>query len=379
MFWFKVLLGLALALCALGSAVAAERELHVVAVRYGWVEAGDFRREPQAHVLVDRPGVDVVLVLLDPGSVEWFVDFTEGSSVENILLGGNGTSTSDVYLKEIPFISQSDSRLPYIGTPAGKRFRTLLTELSEATGIERISSFQSAYRAREEAYRVREAVAADPHFAIRYLEEEVADLNTFPAAFQTWVKERPERPFAAEFIEDGIEISHNGERRFFPVTPGIQRPFLPSGVFFDAETQAIYALAYGGEGVVYRVDSGSGEWEVFASLRGYDAAEILWDRSSGKLILTGAFNRPGEIAVLGPNGTFEMVNIGIRRFPGLMDLFDFPNETAPTLTPRALEGDWLLADVVASDVGPLNEQKLYRVYAINLRTQAVRLLDYRNE
>ena len=59
-------------LMGLAGPVLAEREVHVVAVGNGY-RTEDLYALPKARVLVDRPGQDVSLVLLDGGEMHWQV------------------------------------------------------------------------------------------------------------------------------------------------------------------------------------------------------------------------------------------------------------------------------------------------------------------
>ena len=103
--------GLACATLAIATPAFADRELHVVAVGKGWLASGDFTNAPRAKVWVDRPGVSVVLVLLDKGGVEWQVEASDKSFIETIILGGQEatpsatgcTAKSTILFHELPW------------------------------------------------------------------------------------------------------------------------------------------------------------------------------------------------------------------------------------------------------------------------------------
>lgn len=371
---------IALILFVGGGSVAAERELHVVAAHEGWIEPGDFLHEPQARVIVDRPDAQVVLVLLDAGHVDWIVETTTGSLIETIILGGNGTSSSRVSLNGVPFVLPHDDTLPYVNNSLGKDFRQLLRQLSDRTGLDRITSFQAAHTADQSGYRVDRVDRSTVTLATDYLQYQVRAAHDLPLAIRRWMGgERQETAYSAAFDETGMTLTDAKGSRFFPVPPEMSPPILPAGTYFDAVNEVLYGISNGGEGRLYQVDTETGRWQVLANLQGYDGAELLYHRGSDQFVMTGAFSRPGEIRILKRDGVVRTINIEVRRFPGLTDLFDYANEPAPALRPRVFEANWLLVEAYGEKAEAFPGRSSYRVYAVNLANEEVRLLEYVNE
>ena len=148
---------------------------------------------------------------------------------------------------------------------------------------------------------------------------------------------------------------------------------------YAPDTQMIYGLTYGAEGFLYSVDVGTGQWGIVTSLRGYDAAGLLYDPKTRLLITTGAFSRPGDIRVFGLDGCRSSIFIPTTAFPGLSDLFDFGNEDGPPLTPRVYADNWLLLEALGENSGSYPDVGRYRIYAVQTQTGEVRLLSYENE
>jgi hypothetical protein len=143
--------------------------------------------------------------------------------------------------------------------------------------------------------------------------------------------------------------------------------------------QMIYGLTYGAEGNLYSVDVKTGEWELVTSLQGYDAASLLYDAGARLLIMTGAFSRPGDIKIIGLDGSRLSTFLPTTAFPGLTDLFDFGNENGPPLTPRLYADNWLLLEALGENYGSYPDAGQHRIYAVQLETGEVRLLSYKND
>ncbi|MDA7429034.1 hypothetical protein PGB28_11250 [Primorskyibacter aestuariivivens] len=348
----------------------------MVAVKRGWVADGDFQNEPMARVIVDRPGQEVILVLLDDDKVEWRVETTANSFVETILLGGNPTSRSRVELNGIPVSGAGDDRLLYVNKPRGRDFRRLLAVLGERTALDRIASFQATYTAPALGHRISRVDSTTETLALDYLETLRRPNDDLPDALRRWIDgERPEAVVDVYFDERGMALTDAQGTRRFPVPASIAQPRLPSAATYDPVGQALCGVTYGGEGFLYRVDTETGQWTVVSSLQGYDAAGVLYDQHKDHFILTGAFTRPGDILVIDPQGRPRMTRINFLRFPGLTDLYDYENEDSPPLVPRVFQDNWVLLDV--TEANPTGVGR-HRVYAVNLATETVRLIDYTN-
>jgi hypothetical protein len=152
----------------LGGPAQAEREVHVVAVGIGQ-QPDDYYALPEAHVLVDRPGQEVGLVLLDGGELRWRIEVTDGTIITEIVRSGPGLRDSEVLLSGIPVSGVQVSSLPLIFNPWGREFRTLIDILADRMGTERIHSFQGAHQFHDIVLRVDQVDTSTVGLARNYL------------------------------------------------------------------------------------------------------------------------------------------------------------------------------------------------------------------
>ena len=359
----------------LAGPVLAEREVHVVAVGHGH-QTQDFYALPEARVFVDRPGQDVRLVLLDGGDVHWKVDASAGTIISEVLRSGPGSRDGKVTLFGVPMVGAQGPDLPLVFRPFGREFRTLVDSLTGRVNTDRLSSFQGVHMAPGAPLRVDRVDTSTAGLSRDYLSQGVGERADLPPKIRDWVRDSiGDTEATLIFDETGITLSGVSGTRHFAVGSNVPEVVLPSAAVYDPGAQMIYGLTYGGEGHLYSVDVQTGDWALLASLDEYDAAGLLFDPDSRALITTGAFSRPGEIRVFGLDGGRSSILIQTTDFPGLTDLFDYGNEHAPSLIPRAFSGSWLLVEAVAPRPG----DDAYRIYAVDIGTGEVRLLDFGND
>ncbi|MCA8882933.1 MAG: hypothetical protein KDA50_04190 [Rhodobacteraceae bacterium] len=363
----------------------AGRELHVVAAGIGY-RTDDPYALPEARVLVDRPGQDVSLVLLDRGTVHWRVEATARTVISEIILSGPRPDDSEVSLSGIPMTGVRVRGLPLVYNPWGRDFRKLVAAVTDGSGTDRLHSFQGSYQVRADPLRVDRIDTTTEGLARDYLSPLLADTRDLPPGLRGWTELRGSAdPATVAFDESGISLTDPSGTRRFPATADIPAIQLPVTGVYDPGSQMIYAITYGGDGYLYSVDTRTGQWAVVSSLDEYDPAELLYDAENGLLITTGAFSRPGEIRVFGLDGSRASVFVPTTSFPGLTDLFDYGNEHGPPLKPRAYRDGWLLLETRAApddaddadDADP--DTGAYRIYALRIATGEVRLLAFGND
>ena len=364
---------------ALASPVLAEPEIHVVAVGKGQ-QPEDFYALPVARVVVDRPGRDVALVLLDGGEVHWRVEATTGTIISEIIRSGPDPRDSRITLSGIPMNGIEGPDLPLVFQPRGRDFRSLIGSVTDRFGIGRIHSFQGVHQVHDATVRVDRVDTATPGLSRDYLAPGLDTTDDLPPDLRDWMKNGTEATeVTVTFDATGISLTGPAGTRRFPASPDVPPILLPVTGVFDPGSRMIYAITYGGEGYLYAVDAQSGAWAVVTSLEDYDAAGLLYDPDSRQLVTTGAFSRPGEIRVYGLDGRHRSIFIPTTDFPGLTDLFDYGNEHGPPLTPRAYSEGWLLLDAIAVSDADDPDSGAYRLYAVAVATGEVRLLRYRND
>lgn len=357
----------------------AEREVHVVAVGTGF-QTDDLYALPEARVLVDRPGQEVGLVLLDGGEMHWQVEASAGTIISEIIRSGPGAGYSEVSLSGIPMVGVQVSGLPLVFNPWGRDFRELVDMLADKLGTERIHSFQGSHQVREEPVRIDHVDMTTAGLARNYLAQLLGASDDLPPDIRDWIEHGSGGDsFSLAFEESGISLTGPTGTQQFPVTPHVPDILLPVMGVYDPGSQMIYGITYGGEGYLYSVDTRTGDWAVVTSLDEYDPASLLFDADGRRLITTGAFSRPGEIRIFGLDGSRSSTFIPTTSFPGLTDLFDYGNEHGPPLTPRLFSDGWLLLEALADGDSAYPDSGEYRIYAVQVVTGEVRLLRFRND
>ncbi|MCR9273661.1 hypothetical protein ACVDG7_15560 [Mameliella sp. RP-9] len=370
---------LACLLPGLAGPVLAEREVHVVSVGDGY-QTEDYYALPEARLVVDRPGEEIGLVLLDGGALHWKVEATAGTIIGEIIRSGPGPTDSKVTLNGIPMAGVQVSGLPLAFRPLGSEFRTLVEAVTDSMKTERLSSFQGVHKATDVPVRVDHVDTRTEGLSRDYLSRRLGENDDLPPKIRDWTRNRGEKTdFTLVFDETGITLSSPTGTRRFAVSPGVPDVLLPATAVYDPGSQMIYSITYGDEGYLYSVDGQTGVWAVVTDLDEYDAAEMLYDAESRLLIATGAFSRPGEIRMFGLDGRRSSIFIPTTSFPGLTDLFDYGNEHGPPLKPYMFSDGWLLLEAVARRDGNTPVAGDYRVYAVQVDTGEVRLLTYGND
>lgn len=371
---------LLICLClGLASLARADPEVHVVAVGKGY-QTNDFYALPEARVLVDRPGREVDLVLLDGGRLHWKIELTAGTFISEVIRSGPGLEDSKVSLSGIEMSGVQTTGLPLVFRPSGRVFRDLVRTVTARRGAKSIHSFQGMHKASAMPVRIDRVDTANPGLAPGYLSQFLSASSDLPPKIRNWtIGAGGHTAYTVAFVEDGISLTDPSGTRRFPVTPGIPRIILPVSGVYDPGSQMIYCLTYGAEGYLYSVDTRTGAWAVVTSLEGYDAAGLLYDPDRRLLITTGAFSRPGEIKVFGLDGSRSSTFVPITGLPGLTDLYDYGNEHGPPLAPRVFSDGWLLLEARARRDAARPDTNAYRVYAVQIATGEARLLEFHND
>ncbi len=363
----------------LAGPVQADREVHVIAVENGF-QPDDYLAWPEVHVLVERPGQAVSLVLLDGGEVHWRVEASSGTIISEIVRSGPNAEDSKVSLFGIPMGGVQIPGLPRPFQPVGRDFRTLVDSLTERFETGRIHSFQGMYQADAKPVKVDHVDTTTAGLARNYLSQQLGESDDLPEEIRNWIESGGANDgLAVIFDSGGVSLTGPTGTRRFPATSDIPDILLPTASVYDPGSQMIYGITFGGEGYLYSVDVQTGEWAVVANMDEYDAAGLLYDPENRQLITTGAFSRPGDIRVFGLDGRRSGTFVPTTAFPGLTDLFNYGNEHGPPLKPRAFSEGWVILEAPGRPDSAYPDTGQYRIYALRIATGEVRLLRYRNE
>jgi len=371
------LLALLLLLCP--AAALAEREYHAVGIYEGYEETDGQLHGPRARVLVDRPGADVTLMLLSYAPVRWSIETTPGTSIETIQLGGYQPDRSEVQLNGIPF--PEVTRRPDLGSvhePFGSEFRRLI-QAGDSLGFNGLSSFTSDYTARSDGFILDKVDRADPALRPDALASQVVMRGSLPPTFRPFIDDAGDGPVAGvSFADDGFRItSETGAVRHIPITldvPVVSWP-VPQAAH-DVRRGILWGASTGGEGVLYRYNTGSGRWSA-TSLENRDMQSMIYDPVQDRLLFTEGVFEPGAILSRDPSGSEQRIDIHPETLPGYTDLYDYGNDRAPRLTLLAADGDEVLvrAEAQIRLVGRVSTPA-FRMWSVDLRSGQARLVAY---
>lgn len=372
-------LALTLLAFVVGLPAFADVEVHVVSVGQGR-QTDDFYALPEINLLVDRPGSDLALVLIDGGEAHWRIETTQGTRISEVVRDGPDEAPARVTLSGIPMQIEEGPDLPLVFGPVGADFRAMLDTVGDRFGIDRIASFTALHKAGRAALRVDRVDRATAALSRDYLADHLADPRELPPALRGWIETPGETGGPdVRFDETGVTLSDPSGLRFLPITGEVPAILLPAASVYDPSSHTVFAVSYGGPGYLYAVDALMGAWRVIAGLNDYDASALLFDPATGQVVLTGAFSRPGDIRAFTLDGAMTSTFVPTIGFPGLSDLFDYGNEHGPPLVPHLLRDGWLLVSASAPSGPAYPDAGAFRLYAVSLRSGEVKLLAYEND
>lgn len=360
-------------------AALAEREFHAVGVYEGYEETDGQLHGPRARVLVDRPGADVTLLLLNYEPVRWMVETTPGTRIETIQLGGYQPERSEVQLDGIPFPDVARRpELHSVYRPYGSEFRRL-TRAGTSLGFDGLSSFAGDYTARPDGYILDRVDPVDPDLRPDALAGRVAMRGSVPPAFRPWIDLGGEDPVAGvSFGDDGFRItSETGAVRHIPITLDVPVVSWPaSRAAYDLRRGILWGAGSGGDGVLYRYDTRTDTWSA-TSLEGTDVQSLIHDTDRDRLIFTTGISEPELIMTRDPSGAEQSVPVDPETLPGYTDLYDYGNGRAPDLELLAATEDEVLARA-RSEISTISglAEPAFRMWSIDLRSGRVRLVAY---
>lgn len=367
-----------------GSPAFADPELHVVGIYEGFERSAGKVHGPRARVILDRPGVEVLLVLSSYGAVRWEVELGRDTRSPTVVIAqlAEDQRRSEVWIDGVELPEPTRMDLPLVYQPEGADFRELVRLVPERFGLPRMSSFSGAYSAPEIAFAVTEVVS-DPRYEQDHLRSELRSAPLPPGLRRLLPPDEaavvPEVRLTGEgFLTrtpDGRE-----ELKVLPLDmPGIS---WPQGAVRDPATGTLYGVTLGGDGYLFAYHEASDTWRVDRSMNGLDAQGLFLDESGRRLILTLGFIGPAAIAIIdladevgGPMQTVELEPA----LPGYSDLYDPGNGPAPALKPVGIDGDALLLIARQDDRfggQTAGAEAPWRAYLVDLGTGAVDFVGY---
>ena len=365
-----------LILFAFNSALfAQEVELHVVGVYEGNEKTGERIHGPEVHVRVERTDVPVVLALTSYEAVQWKIETASDVEISDVFVGGYDGKESEVYINDTVRMATVLEGNTYSYRAGGKPFRTLVTALTEKVGVAQLASMSGAYRPEPNQVFVIDG----PSPVLQLRPDYLADLvrpDALPVQWGTLL-DTPRTP-VVRFTEDGFVMIADGANVQIPISLDVPRVSWPVGAAFDADRNRIYGVTLGGAGYLYQYDMVSELWSVVTSMDNNDAAGMLYDAVSNRLIMGSNGGRSPAFLTYDFEGELSNVAVDAGTLHGYTDLFDIGNGPAVPLLPIAVQGDTLLAQAGGRTplFGSSRSSLSSRTYVIDMKTGRATLVTY---
>lgn len=376
---------LCLALLVSGTNASADPELHVVGVYHGPRSMMTNKVSREVKVTLDRPGVDVVLVLSSYTGVDWEATTTEGTPAPSLVLSqiGPDDAVSTILLNGSLVADPRRVTLPLTYRPEGDDFRDLVGMVPDLFGVDRMSSFSGSYDAPEEPF-VIDRLVADERYDVDYLRRKLV-AGRLPDGLRRLLPPAGDSLVAPAILtyEGFVLTEADGRTRTISPDPKLPEISWPVAAVRDAEAGMIYGFTFGGDGLIYAYDEARDSWRILRSMEGLDATGMILDPGRKRLLLPMVrFAKPGALVghdLSGPDTAPLAVIAEFADLPGLTDLYDPGNGPGPALVPAGLEGDLLLlisTGPMLSRPDPAFGPKRWRAYVVDLTTGAVDFVGY---
>ncbi len=368
---------LVLLLFCLPTSVMADAELHAVGVYEGNIRTDGRIHGGEVRILVDRNADPVILSVGSYEPVRWFIETTEETRVETIILHGYRPEKSEVYLNGLQVTPRILQGVGYVYENEGIKFRQMLEALQAETNIEALASFHGSYRASPEPF-VIDRIVPNPRNHVDHLKDLVRP-DAVPEPLQQI------RDMASDlnaptlrFSNGGFILTENGETTVFEPTLDVPDISHPVGAAFDKEGRRMFGVTLGGEGFIYLYDMSEDRWSILASMEQNDAAGMLYDAEADRLIFGLRLIQAGLAVYDLRRRVLSRVPVQAQDLAGFTDLYDPGNAPAADLVPIAISGNLLLVRAGGRQAFRRAPGKS-RTYLVDLMTGRATLVAFDND
>lgn len=354
----------------------ADTELHAIGVYEGNIRTNGRIHGSEVRVSVDRTENPVILSLGSYEPVRWYIETTQDTRVEDILVHGYRPNKSEVFLNGDPVTPRVIEGARFVYNQEGVSFRQLVEILGVETGINVLSSFHGSYSATSEPFVV-DKIVADKRLRVDHLKDQVQP-QAVPDALKPFmdIARQMDAP-ALSFTYDGFTLTDNGAT--IQIAPTLDVPDIshPTGAAYDKDGGRMFGVTFGGEGFIYQYDLARQQWSILTSMDNFDAAAMFYDRDTDRLILGAGFGGSGIMIYDLKKGEFTRTRFQVTDLTGYADLYDPGNGPSAELTPVAMSGHLLLMRATTNQQFPDNPLKS-RTYLIDLNNGNATLVAYDN-
>ena len=352
-------------------------ELHMVGIyepRKSRNDDGILVMEP-VSIKVDRPGVSVALVLGSYRPTRWAIETTEGTQVEQVIMGDRNRQRGEVLLNGEQ-VSVTFRDLPLAYQSQGIRFQPFHKVASDAAFVRNAESFQGSYKAPVGGFFIDGApgvpTKAEVDAALTAAALPASELSeTLRSAFEG----KTTAPGSKWALRDEgfVGVDENGGAVLHKLPLEAPDVSWPMGAAYDPKGQQIWGVTLGGEGYVYRYDISKNQWSV-RSMDGVDAGGLIFDPETGTLVSTpGSHGGSGYLRMDKSGKLLSKLETSLSDYPGLINTFDPGNGPRPRMVPVMIDGDLLLVRAEPLRMSPKNSGSQWS-YLVNLQSGAVRLV-----
>jgi hypothetical protein len=326
----------------------------------------------EAIVAVDRPGVDVTLVLASYDPVLWDIRPGRDTRIVRVILGGFHADRSDAVVDGEPMpVEISDLKTASDRGDSG--FRKFLKDVATAAGVERADSVDVAHRAPGAGFLIADAPGVSM-VSKGDLLKDARPRATLPEPLQVGMLDDP---FATRwsFDHDGFTRTafHKTTTKF---PPDRDLPLIshPTGIALDKENTRLWGITRSGEGFLFEYHVGSDQWSA-RSLQGRHLLGLQYDAATDQLVTRTSIGREPVFASLTAQGhTLRTVPIPISRFNEIAHRYDAGLSDRPDVTMLAAHDSVLLISVEHQTRTRKASGGLTLHYVIDLRDGAVELV-----
>lgn len=301
------------------------------------------------QVNVDRPGSRVLLVLTAYEKINWQVAASPATTISGILVSGHYPPTVTTTVQTQGYLS----RLPYACETENANFVTLLTRLNALFGIDRVDVFRGSYSIPStvdisaiDPRRVELTVngplprAPGTDFAF--------DLLTTEFRKARWTLAGPVGKEERAYLGDGkVALSESGKTLYRLTRDQLEVVDLATGqatvaalpgnfprfswamdIAYDTRRKIVSVVSLGGEGFLYRFDTGQRRWLDFRSLNNIDILSLAYDQKTDRYV---AWTDQGSLVFISGEGAAMFAARVLPRLEGFGRLYDRGNARAPRL------------------------------------------------
>lgn len=336
-----------------------------------------------ADVVVDRSGKKIVLALISVEPIRWNINSGGSTSIDQVLLGGDGARKSKVYLNGAVIAPIVRDDLPYYhheNRKMGPAFSDLVNALCKSYGVDRINYALRQFSAKAGQPIVLNKSSDDVKFTT---DQRAGEGGAVLAAEKGSEADKVIDIYSNEEGNGVVILRKSMRSQVIPMGEGV--PAIEdrlSGAAFDAKRDRAYLVTSGvsevpedSAGRIYAADIKSNVVNILHTLSDFEATSIFVDQKLDRLIVGGVSTkdevfRPGLYILSLADGSVETVVFDPRGLPSYTESYNIGEGSdgiPPGLVIQEADGHNFLVYTRVSPVSFTHIKKTlsYRLDALN--------------